>query len=548
MLKEKNKNKKTQNISLAKSPFDKKFFSRIRQTNLDREIIKRTNIISKIKKNIEAQYFFKNETETKEIPINSQQQKVKIPPKKKLILRKTVRESVLNCKIDLGNMALFSFGKRKNSIVSDMRQEKLLSNSKNFVFVQAKDISNNEYNRIKLLNFNKRRDRKLFTAKINRKGLPLTNSSRKRYSQIFSDSSYNTKRKNLLSAQSNIKQKKWISRNNTFCTNGNNDVKLLNLTSRSKNDSSNRNINITYNSDKNNNKNKKYFIINYSENKTKGHNFNYPFTSRNSTLYTNNSNGNSYFDFTNFTPKKINYDIIFNSENSKLPKNFSLNKLVKKKPLSSSFYKKIKPYKVNSQKNIKELASKFNSHFERKVKSLNNFNKICNNELIKIIDMNQSENSNKIKMKNIDEVKNELDVRKDIYDEDSNTKLNNEKKEKHKILMNDIKFDINLQDADTNKAMNILRKKINIISDTIALNIVEHNLGIKKNEGFDIDELLNEHYHKKEEIEKMKISQIRQKAENNYNKMIKLRYTLSNEQFFKNSQKSKKIRKTFDNK
>lgn len=107
--------------------------------------------------------------------------------------------------------------------------------------------------------------------------------------------------------------------------------------------------------------------------------------------------------------------------------------------------------------------------------------------------------------------------------------------------MNDIKVDINLQDADTNKAMNILRKKINIISDTIALNIVEHNLGIKKNEGFDIDELLNEYYHKKEEIEKMKISQIRKKAENNYNKMIKLSYTLSNEQFIKNNQKSKKI-------
>ena len=183
------------------------------------------------------------------------------------------------------------------------------------------------------------------------------------------------------------------------------------------------------------------------------------------------------------------------------------------------------------------MTSKFNSYFDKKVKSLNNINRICNTELIKIIDMNQSENSNKIKMNNIDEVKNELDVRKDIYDEDSNIKLNNDKKEKHKILMNDIKVDVNLQDADTNKAMNILRKKINIISDTIALNIVEHNLGIKKNEGFDIDELLNEHYHKKEEFEKMKISKIRQKAENNYNKMIKLSYTLYNEEFFKKSKK-----------
>ena len=540
MLKEKNKTKKKQNISLPKSPFDKKFFSKIMQTNLDREIIKRNKIISTIKKNIEAQYFYRNETETKDLPISSQQKKVKkvkMSPKKKLILRKVVKDSILNCKIDLGNMALFSFGKRRNSIVSDMRQEKLLSNCKNFVFAQPKDISNNEYNRIKLLNFNKRRDRRVFTAIINRKGIPLTNSSRKRYSQYFNSTFYNNKRKNLLSAQSNTKQKNLISRNNTFCTNSNNDLHLLNLTSRSKNDSDNKDINITYNSETNNNKNKKSCIYNYSENKAKGHNFNYPFTSRNKTLYTNNSNGNSYFDFTNFTPKKINYDNIFNSENSRLPRNFSFNKLVKKLSFSSSFYKKNKPDKISSQKNIKELTSKFNAYFNKKVKSLNNINKICNNELIKIIDINQSKNSNIIEKKNIDEVKNELDVRKDIYDEDSNIKLNSEKKEKHKILMNDIKVDINLQDANSKKAMNILRKKINIISDTIALNLVEHNLGIKKNEGFDIDELLNEYYHKKEEIEKMKISHIRQKAENNYNKIIKLSYTLSNQKFFKKSKK-----------
>jgi len=135
--------------------------------------------------------------------MSSQQQKIKMLPKKKLILRKTVRDSVLNCKIDFGNMALFSFGKRRNSVVNDMRQEKLLSNSKNFVFVQAKDISNNEYNRIKLLNYNKRRDRKIFTARINRKGLPSTNSSRKRNSQYFNSTFYSSKRKNLLSSQSN---------------------------------------------------------------------------------------------------------------------------------------------------------------------------------------------------------------------------------------------------------------------------------------------------------------------------------------------------------
>lgn len=536
MLKEKNKNKKNQNISLAKSPFDKKFFSRIRQTNLDREISKRNNIISSIKKNIEAQYFFRNETEINDLPISPPQQKVKMPPKKKLILRKQFRNSELNYKIDLGNMALFSFGKRRNSVVSDMKKEKLFSNSKNFIFVQAKDISNNEYNRIKLLNYNKRRDRKILTARINRKGLPLTNSGRKRISLYFNSTFYNSKRKNMLSAQNNIKQKKWISRNNTFYTKDNNDLQMLNLTSRSRNDSSNKNINIC-DTDLNNNKNKMYCIYNYSENKTKFNNYNYPLSSRDNSTHINNSNGNSNFDFINFTPKKINYDNIFNSENSEPKRNFSLNNLVKKLSLCSSFYKKIKPDNIDSQKNIKELTSEFNSNFERKVKSLNDINRICNTELIKIIDKNQSVNSAKKKMNNIDQVKNELDVRKDIYDEGLHIKLNKAKKEKHKILMNDIKIDVNLQDADTNKAMNILRKKINIISDTIALNIVEHNLGIKKNEGFDIDELLNEHYHKKEKIEKMKISQIRQKAEKNYNKMIKLSYTLSNEQLFKKNDK-----------
>ena len=144
--------------------------------------------------------------------------------------------------------------------------------------------------------------------------------------------------------------------------------------------------------------------------------------------------------------------------------------------------------------------------------------------------MNNKENKKNIKdnnKNNNEKIKNELDIRKDIFDKNTNEKSNKRKIKKFKILMNNAKVELNLSDADEKKTMNILKKKINIISDSIALNMIEKCLGIKKNVGFDVDELFNENIKKKKDIQKSKIEQIRKKAENNYKKMIKLRYIIS---------------------
>ena len=62
--------------------------------------------------------------------------------------------------------------------------------------------------------------------------------------------------------------------------------------------------------------------------------------------------------------------------------------------------------------------------------------------------------------------------------------------------------------------------------------MIEQSLGIKKNVGFDIDELFNEHINKKNDIQNFKIQLIRKRAENNYQKMLRLRHNLSGSKLF----------------
>ena len=98
--------------------------------------------------------------------------------------------------------------------------------------------------------------------------------------------------------------------------------------------------------------------------------------------------------------------------------------------------------------------------------------------------------------------------------------------------MNDVKVEMNLSDIEDKNIMNLIKKKINIISDSIALNMIEKCLGIKENIGFDIDELFNEHINRKKDIQKHKIQEIRKRAENNYQKMVKLRRNLSESKIY----------------
>ena len=547
-------------LPLSQINFTKSFLSKKGLNDLNKEIFNREKIVTGIKKIIESQYMFNNENQNQDMQMKFHKKMNRLY-KSKLIFKKIIRDSVLKSKINLGSMALFAIGKRRNSVLS----EKFLSTSKNFVLSPFKD--NNILKKEKLLNNNKRGEKKFFTQKINdsyssinKSNLINNNDKNKNYLKyiekgknnnenmensnlskniIFNNTFYNNKKNNGFRTKSKIKLKKEKSRNYSA---KNNNIFLSNLTTGGKislNKKINKIINDSHISQKNNN----YYLNDYLEKKRKQNFYNSPFILRNNSLYSNSSNTNSNLNYENntFTLSKLkndssqnnkNYDYIFSYENNKLSKNYSPKYLEKNK--SSAIFKKIKNnalnnYKSKSHRNIKKLSSKYNSFLNDKVNSLDECTRACNTELIKLIDTNQKNNNKNKNKDGIDDVKIVLDVRNDVIDNESIEKSNKRKIKKYKILMNDLKLDLNLADANTKKTMNMLAKKINIISDSIALNMVEKCLGIKKDEGFDIDELFYEHI-KRKNYQKKRTQNFRKKAEDNYKKMVKLRYTLSTDQ------------------
>ena len=469
-------------------------------------------------------------------------------------------------------MVLFDLNKKINSIHFNNGKEKFLTSSKNFTLSPYKDMINYEYKKIKLNNISKRRDKKylthnsfspvfnsnLFSSEasnndiINNDNNNFLNNTyigkKNTYSQkvfkrdisLNTHYSSNSKNKHQDINDINLNEKLLFS---SFLNKKNIDLQFSNWTTRNKRNISQKNYNIINNSSSKNIINNDY-ISNYSDKKniTNFHSQR-TYTKNNNVLYSNNMN-NSNNDLTNCaTNNKINNNSyssyiknICNSQESKIFKKAILKS-------DSLFYKKIKSnmkniLKLKKENNCKKLSNKFKNYFYKKVNSLNNITKSCNLELIRLIDINNKESEESIKyMKKskIDEVKKELDIRKDVFDKKSMEESKKIKLKKYKALMNDVKVEMNLSDVEDKKLMTMLRKKINIISDSIALNMIEKYLGIKQNAGFDIDELFNEHINKKKDIQKYKIQEIRKKAEINYLKMIKLKHTLSGSKLFNKS-------------
>ena len=566
--------KKKEKKEIFKSLFLQKIYPKKESTDLNQEINLRQKIISNIKKRIESQILIKNEFQYMPIP-SSPQKKNNIPIlKKKIETKKKKRENLLNNKIKMGPMVLFDLNKKINSIYFNKGKERLLSSSKNFILSPYKDMINYEYKKIKLNNITKRRDKKY-----------LTHNS---FSPIFNSNLFNSETSNneiINNGNNNFLNNTYIGKKNTyrekmfkrdtswnthyssnsknkhqdindinlnkellfssFLNKKNNDLQFSNWTTRNKRNISQKNYNIINNSDSKNIINNDY-ISNYSDKKniTNFHRQS-TYTKNNNALCSNNTT-NSNNDLINYA---TNNKITNNSYSSNNKKNIIYNsqesKIFKKTILKSDslFYKKIKSnmkniLKLKNENNCKKLSNKFKNHFYKKVNSLNNITKSCNIELIRLIDINNKEKEESIKYRKkskIDEVKKELDIRKDVFDKKSMEESKKIKLKKYKALMNDVKVEMNLSDIEDKKLMTMLRKKINIISDSIALNMIEKYLGIKQNAGFDIDELFNDHIKKKNDIQKFKIQEIRKKAENNYLKMIKLRHTLSGSKLFNKS-------------
>ena len=109
----------------------------------------------------------------------------------------------------------------------------------------------------------------------------------------------------------------------------------------------------------------------------------------------------------------------------------------------------------------------------------------------------------------------ELDIRKDILSDKTKKQLKESKT--YKII----------QEKDYQvKSYNLLKKNLNIISDSDAMKMLEKCLDKSQKEKLDINKLLKERINKKLEKDCMNIGEIRKKTEKNYKKIIKMRYNL----------------------
>ena len=231
-----------------------------------------------------------------------------------------------------------------------------------------------------------------------------------------------------------------------------------------------------------------------------------------------------FFSKNNLSASKINtynnYNDIFSgkAESNKRNHNFSN---------SLSRVNKIKLLKKNNDKNpnnLKKVTNKFKNYFNNKVEILNRMVHKRNNKLMQLIDSNNQEINNTKGI--ITKQNDELDIRKDILDEDGKNYLNNKKEEKKEILTESNNYKINLSNEDQIQSFDLLKKNINKISASEALKLIEKCIGKKQKEKVDFEQLLKDYNDKRKQRELLHIIEIRKKAEDNYQKMIKMKYNV----------------------
>ena len=261
------------------------------------------------------------------------------------------------------------------------------------------------------------------------------------------------------------------------------------------------------------------YIRDYTDKKNENNNFYTPTKGNNSKdliLNLNRDNNNSSSSKTN---AYNNYNYIFSEET----KSFNQNDLNPgKNNISSSIIRINKLNSLNKDNvknldNLKKAANNFKNFINNKIKNLNNMTHSCNKVLIDLIDKNNQEiNISKGKiMKTNETLAEELDIRKDIISEENQKKLKENKT--YRII----------QEKDYQvKSFYLLKKNLNIISDSDAMKMLEKCLDKSQKEKLDINKLLKERINKKLEKECMNFNETKKKVEKNYKKIIKMRYNL----------------------
>ena len=122
-----------------------------------------------------------------------------------------------------------------------------------------------------------------------------------------------------------------------------------------------------------------------------------------------------------------------------------------------------------------------------------------------------------IEFKKDETLKEELDIRKDILNDENELKENYVDKNRYRI---------NPKNNEEIKSLNLLKKNINIMEEKDALKIIERLVDKSQREKLDVKKLLEDYSNKKKEKEIIRIAEIRKKAEKNYKKLIKLKFNL----------------------
>ena len=109
---------------------------------------------------------------------------------------------------------------------------------------------------------------------------------------------------------------------------------------------------------------------------------------------------------------------------------------------------------------------------------------------------------------------------------DKNGKIYTENGVKENLNKENKNYIINPTKEELIQKFNLLKKNINKISSSEALDIIEKCFDKDQKEKLDVQQLLVEYNNNKIKKELFKIEEIRKKAERNYKKMIKMKYNL----------------------
>jgi len=497
-----------------KRAFEQILYPEKKQAPFSKQILNRTRIISELKNSIERVYI-KNEdyfTKLKELNANYNSHsfdKYSYLKKRTLFKKKTIKPPSLYNQIQKRNS--YYLEKSKNKRISKSRNYNNPLLKQKFAKTQI-DLFNKKNNLSSYRDDNKDLFNK-FKQTLNNKNRNKYLISRNRILIPTNLTDINTKSN---TSRRDIRMKKAVSsgtlseKNISFYKNQNSEsdkycLKSINPINRFISDKNNLKFlkpypsNITFTN----------CIRDYTDKKHENNNFSTPNNSNDLFLNLNKDTNN------NLSSSKINtynnYNYIFSEEAKSPNQNFSTS-IIRINKLNL-----LNKDNAKNSDGLKKVANNFKNFFNNKIKILKSMTHNSNKVLIELIDKNNQEiNISKGKeLKMSETLEEELDIRKDILSDKTKKQLKESKT--YKII----------QEKDYQvKSYNLLKKNLNIISDSDAMKMLEKCLDKSQKEKLDINKLLKERINKKLEKECMNIGEIRKKTEKNYKKIIKMRYNL----------------------